>query len=59
MESAAVCLQRTPLLHQQEGRLGLLFGTVTEGQDDVAAGVRDWTIDEHQVRLALLFHMGV
>ena len=48
-----------PLLHQQEGRLGLLFGTVTEGQDDVAAGVRDWTIDEHQVRLALLFHMGV
>jgi hypothetical protein len=46
------------LLHQEKGRLALLFGDVVEDplrkpQD------RDWTIPPHQVRLTLRFHMGL
>ena len=49
-----------PLLHQEEGRLGLLFGEVLAEQDGVLQrAARDWTIDPQQVRLSLLFHMGL
>jgi hypothetical protein len=47
-----------PLLHQEEGRLALLFGDVVEAPL-VRPEDRDWTIDAHQVRLALRFHMGL
>jgi hypothetical protein len=47
------------LLHQEEGRVAMLFGTVAAGQEERDRFARDWTIDAHQARLTKLFHMGV
>lgn len=47
------------LLHQEEGKLALLFGEVAMGQSEHKPWLRDWTVNPHQVRMTLRFYMGL